>query len=83
MNQTHGVIMNPVSDTELENHQQRVKDCQAFFKECLRRYKEQREHVIPPRTDAEIIEMSLRTLVKNGYSRLEILDAMGERRVPA
>lgn len=78
-----GIIMNPTSDASLEKqqeaqaaHAQRVREVQAIFQECLTRYKKQRDEQQTGRTDAQIIEMALRTLVQNGYNRIEVMDAL-------
>ena len=76
------IIMNPgLTDAELEQHGERVKGAQALFKEALRRYKEERDNqpqTKRSRTDDEIVQMALKTLIHNGYTRAEVMDAMGQ-----
>jgi hypothetical protein len=78
------IIMNPTSDAAAEaqaeaeaKHLQRVRECQALFQECLNRYTKQRNEQQTGRTDAQIIEMALRTLIQNGFNRAEVFDALG------
>lgn len=63
------IIVNPSDPARLEA-------ARALFKECLRRYKEARDNGGEWRTDDQIVEMGLRTLIKNGYSRAEVMEAM-------
>jgi hypothetical protein len=56
----------------LPQHEARVKECQALFSECLKRYKADRGD----RTDQQIVNHALKTLVQNGFTKVEIERAM-------
>lgn len=60
----------------LPHHLPRIKECQALFRECLTRYKQQGQHTTPPWNEQQIIAISLRTLAQNGFSQVEIERAM-------
>lgn len=60
----------------LPHHMKRVEECQALFTECLQRYKKASAEADKPWTDQEIVRVSLKTLVKNGFTQVEIERAM-------
>lgn len=66
--------------TRAQWHDQRVREVQAMFAECLRRYKEARDIAKaagqPHRTDRQIIELSVITLIHNGYTKAEVVDGL-------
>lgn len=65
-----------ITDPILEAHAQRVHHCRALFSECLRRYTADRQENKNNFSDQKIITVSLKTLVANGFTKAEVMDAM-------
>jgi hypothetical protein len=65
-----------LTDTIIEKHTERVLACQGLFFEALRRYTEDRTKGKNQWNDSQIVTAALKTLVMNGFSRAEVMDAL-------